>query len=400
MTTHPAVRFLDRQTPPHLATLILVTGLPALSMSVFLPSLDHMAEWFGVDYGTMQFAVSGYLVATAVMQLFVGPLSDRFGRRPVMIAALVIFCAATVGTLLAPTAGVFLAFRMLQAAVATGLVLGRAIVRDTVPQAQAASQIGYVTMGMALIPMVGPMIGGALDVAFGWQATFVLLLAFGLMVLLLVLADQGETAAPGGGSMTAQFAAAPILLRSARFWGYTACMAFASGTFFALLGGTSFVAGSHFGLSPLWAGIALGSPAVGYTLGNFLAGRMSVRVGTDRMALAGTLVASAGMALSLIVTLKTGGHPLAFFGLCTLLGLGNGMTLPNATAGTLSIRPELAGTASGLGGAIMIAGGAAASAVAGAILGPGGGIVPLQVLMLATSALSAVAILAVMRLRD
>jgi DHA1 family bicyclomycin/chloramphenicol resistance-like MFS transporter len=397
MTPTPAVRFLDRTTPPHIATLILLAGLAALNQSIFLPSLAHMAIWFGTDYAVMQLALSAYLAATAVLQLLIGPLSDRYGRRPVMIGALAIFVAATLGAVMSTNVWVFLAFRMAQAAVATGMVLSRAIVRDMVPEAQAASMIGYVTMGMALVPMLGPMLGGALDEWLGWQATFVFLMLAGAGVLALVLADQGETIRGGGMGFAEQLGGYPELLRSQRFWGYSLCAAFGSGAFFALLGGASFVAGEVFGLSPFWTGVALGSPAVGYTLGNYLSGRHAVRAGINRMALAGTAVATAGMTLSLLLTLGGISHPLVFFGLCTTLGLGNGMTLPSATSGAMSVRPKLAGTASGLSGAIMIGGGAGLSALAGAALSASSGTLPLQVIMAATSALAGVSILWVIR---
>jgi DHA1 family bicyclomycin/chloramphenicol resistance-like MFS transporter len=397
MSDIPVIRFLDRTTPPHIFTLVMLSGLSALTMSVFLPSLNHMAEHFGVDYAVMQFAVSGYLLATAVLQMVIGPLSDRLGRRPVVIGALGVFVLATVGCVLAPTAGVFLAFRMLQAAVAVGIVLSRAIVRDMVPQDQAASMIGYVTMGMALIPMVGPMVGGVLDEIFGWRANFVLLAVLGLATLALVMADQGETIAGRGMGIAQQLRGYPDLMRSRRFWGYALCAAFGSGAFFALLGGSSFVAGEVFHLSPVWTGLALGSPAVGYALGNFISGRFVTRTGVNRMALMGTAVAATGLGLSLILSLLGVVHPLVFFGFCTLLGLGNGMMLPAATAGLLSVRPDLAGTASGLGGAIMIGGGAAMAALAGAMLTPETGALPLQAIMFVTAAMAGVAILPVIR---
>ena len=397
MSDMPVIRFLDRTTPPHIFTLVMLSGLSALTMSVFLPSLNHMAEHFGVDYAVMQFAVSGYLLATAVLQMVIGPLSDRLGRRPVVIGALCVFVMATIGCVLAPTAGVFLAFRMLQATVAVGIVLSRAIVRDMVPQDQAASMIGYVTMGMALIPMVGPMFGGVLDELFGWRANFVLLAVLGLATLALVVADQGETIAGRGMGIAQQLRGYPDLLQSRRFWGYALCAAFGSGAFFALLGGSSFVAGEVFHLSPVWTGLALGSPAVGYALGNFISGRFVTRTGVNRMALMGTAVAATGLGLSLILSLLGVVHPLVFFGFCTLLGLGNGMMLPAATAGLLSVRPDLAGTASGLGGAIMIGGGAAMAALAGAMLTPETGALPLQAIMFVTAAMAGVAILPVIR---
>lgn len=395
MTSLPEVRFLDRTTPPHITTLILMTGMSALTMSVFLPSLAAMAAYFDTDYAVMQIAVSGYLAATAVLQVFIGPISDRYGRRRLVIGSLILFVLATIGAMLATSVAVFLIFRILQAAVATSMALSRAIVRDIVPGAEAASMIGYVTMGMALVPMVGPMVGGALEMWFGWQATFVLLALLGLGTLALVYADLGETVSGEGTSFAAQWQSYPELFASPRFWGYVLCAAFGSGAFFALLGGTSFVASEIFGLSPLWSGIALGAPAVGYAFGNYLSGRFSVRVGINTMALIGTYVTVAGLGAGVLVTLAGVHHPLNVFGFCTFLGLGNGMILPNVMAGAISVRPHLAGTASGISGAIMIGGGAALSQFAGSILTVETGALPLQLIMFGVSALALLSILGV-----
>ena len=393
MSTLPTIRLLDRTTPPHILTLVLITGMAALSMSIFLPSLATMTTYFDTEYAIMQIALSGYLAATAILQVIVGPISDRFGRRSLVLASLSLFVLASIGALFATTVEVFLFFRILQAAVATTMVLGRAIVRDIVPQDEAASMIGYVTMGMALVPMVGPMIGGAREQAFGWQATFVFLSAAGLATLVVAYLDLGETVQGQGTGFREQIRTYPELLSSPRFWGYVLCAAFGSGAFFALLGGASFVASEIFGLSPLWSGIALGAPAIGYAFGNFLSGRFSVRVGINRMAVIGTLIAVSGLGTSALLTLAGVHHPLIFFGFCVFLGLGNGVMLPNVIAGSISVRPHLAGTASGLGGAIMIGGGAALSQIAGSILTIESGTMPLQLIMLGVSVLAFLSVL-------
>ena len=397
MTTRTSVRFLDRRTPPHILTLVFLAGLSAMNMSVFLPSLPAMTEDFGTDYGVMQLAVSLYLATTAVVQLAVGPLSDRFGRRPVTLFSIAFFIIATLGCLMATTVEVFLLFRMAQGAIATGLVLSRAVVRDMVPQDEAASMIGYVTMGMSLVPMFAPMIGGALDEFFGWRMTFVFLAGFGAAVLALAWADQGETKASTGLSFREQVADYPELLTSRRFWGYVFAAAFGSGSFFAFLGGAPFVATEIFGMPPSATGIFFGLPALGYGLGNYLTGRFSVRYGINRMIVWGALITSGGMALSLLLTYAGLGSAWVFFGLTSTVGLGNGLVLPNATAGMLSVRPSLAGTASGLGGAIMIGAGAAMSALPGMVLTPTRGSLPLQWIMFATAAMALLCVLYVIR---
>ena len=393
MSNIPTVRFLDRSTPPHIVTLILIAGISALNMSIFLPSLMVMTDYFQTDYATMQFSLSGYLAMTAVLQIFIGPVSDKIGRRPVVIGSMMIFVLASIGTYFATSITLFLVFRMLQAAVATGLVLSRAVVRDMVPQNQAASMIGYVTMGMALVPMLGPMIGGALDELFGWHATFLFLTICGVGVLAISYFDQGETLTDGGMSFHDQLRSYPELFASPRFWGYALCAAFASGAFFALLGGASFIAGTVFGLSPLWSGIALGAPAIGYAMGNFLSGRYSVRFGINRMAIVGTAIIIAGLGTSLALGLVGIQHPLIFFGFCSFLGLGNGIALPNVTAGLLSVRPHLAGTASGLGSALMVGGGAALAQYASTLLNAETGVLPLQWLMFSTAVASLLCVL-------
>lgn len=397
MSSRPTVRFLDRTTPPHIFTLIVLTGLGALSMNLFLPSLPNMSVYFDTDYRVMQLSVAGYLGMNAVLQLIVGPISDRYGRRPVLLWGLGIFILATIGCVFATTVEIFLVFRMIQATVVVGMVLGRAVVRDMVPQEEAASMIGYVTMGMAIVPMIGPVFGGIMDETLGWQSTFWLLAILGIMVWALIWRDLGETAARKTTSFRAQFAEYPELLASRRFWGYCLAAAFASGAFFAYLGGAPYVGSEVFGLSPAMVGFFFGAPAVGYFFGNFVSGRYSVRVGINAMILWGAIISATGVFLSLLFFL--GGVQTApiFFGFMTFVGLGNGMVLPNATSGMLSVRPHLAGTASGLGGAFMIGGGAALSALAGTLLTEGRGAFPLIWIMLITALLAVASILYTIR---
>lgn len=393
----PAPVFLDRKTPPHLVTLVLLAGLATLTQNIFLPSLPAMAEDFRADYGLVQLSISLYLLVNAAIQLVAGPLSDRFGRRPVILGAILIFLVATVGTLLAPTIEVFLGFRMMQAAVASTIVLSRAAVRDMVSQDRAASMIGYVTMGVALVPMMAPMVGGLLEELFGWRATLVLILVCGVLGLGLAWADLGETAARHEGGFRAQIAQYPELLSARRFWGYCLGAGFGAGAFYAYLGGAPFIGTEIYHLSPAVLGFYFGAPALGYMAGNFLSGRYVLRFGTNRMALCGSFVTTSGLLLLVVLDALQLAPVWMFFGLFVSVGLGNGMTLPAATAGMLSVRPRLAGTASGIGAAFMIGVGAVLAAVAGAILKPGVGAMPLLLIMLASSLASVASILYVIR---
>jgi DHA1 family bicyclomycin/chloramphenicol resistance-like MFS transporter len=390
-------RFLDRTTPPHILTLVLMAGMSAMNMSIFLPSLPAMTQEFGTDYAVMQLSVSVYLGCTALLQVMIGPISDRFGRRSVTILSLVIFVLATAGCYMSTSVEMFLAFRMLQATIAVGMVLSRAIVRDMYGQEESASMIGYVTMGMSIVPMIAPSIGGALDTAFGWRATFVFLMIFGSAMALLCWADQGETAKTTGVTFRQQVKDYPELFKSPRFWGYVFSAAFSSGTFFAFLGGAPYVATEVFNQPVAMTGFFLGVPAIGYALGNFLSGRYSVRYGINRMIVAGSIVQFVGLGLSLVVSYLGFGSAWMFFGFVTFVGLGNGLVLPNANAGLLSVRPHLAGTASGVGSAIMIGGGALLAAFAGAVLEGGNGSFPLQWIMFLSAIMGGLAIFYVIR---
>ena len=377
-------RFLDSTTPPHIITLVVIAGVAALCMNLFLPSLAAMALHFETDYAVMQFAVSGYLAATACLQLLIGPLSDLFGRRPVMLASIAMMIVATLVCMLAPDITVFMFGRVAQAAVVSGFVLARAIVRDMVPMEQAASMIGYVTMGMSVVPMVGPTVGGLLNDISGWQSSFALLALLGVGILVLAWFDLGETNHNRSASFSQQFHAWPELLRSPLFWGYALTSTFSSGMFFSFLGGAPFVGSVLYGLAPAMLGLQFFFMASGYMLGNFVSGRYASQIGITRMMLSGNVVAIAGI-VAAIALISTGAEsPYAFFVPLALIGVGNGVTLPSANAGMVSVQPHLAGSASGLGGAMTIGGGAALSVLASSVLSKEDGTWPLLLVMLAT----------------
>ncbi len=393
----PARRWLDSGSAPNIVTLVLIAGLGALNMNIFLPALPAMAEYFQADYAVMQLAVSAYLAITGALQLIIGPLSDRYGRRPVMLVSLVLFLLATLGCVLSTDIVTFLVFRMAQAVIATGIVLSRAVVRDMVGPDKAASMIGYVTMGMALVPMVGPMIGGVLDELINWQASFVFTGVFGLLVTAIVWLDMGETIEQKSTSFGAQFRAYPGLVTSRRFWGYALVAAFTSGSFFAFLGGGPFVATEVLGMSSSRMGVYFGIIALGYMFGNFISGRYSETMGMNRMMLSGGILSISAMILALsLFGLGFGGAP-ALFGSMLIVGAGNGMVLPSANAGLVSARPNLAGSASGLGGALMIGGGAGMAALTGALLTPQNGPYVLLTMMLISACFSVAATVYVIR---
>ena len=382
MNKHQDVRFLNRSTPPHIFTLILLASISALTMNIFLPSLPNIASDLNSSTSILGLSVGIYLASSAVLQLIIGPFSDQFGRRPLILWSLIIFCLSTLATVFVTSTAQFLLLRVFQAISASCMVLARAIVRDTTESIEkAGSKIAYVTMGMALVPMVGPAIGGLLDYQYGWEASFWVLCLLGLVILIIAFFDVGETLSDHNQSFLEQISTYPSLLRSKRFWGYCLSSAFVSGAFFSYLGGAPFVGNEVFGLEPKDLGFWFGAPAIGYILGNFLSGRFSTKIGLDKMIFLGVTTALLGVSVSLTISFLGQGSMLSFFGFMTLVGLGNGMSIPNATAAMMSINPKLAGTAAGLGSAIMIGGGAGLSAIANFILIPGSSEIPLIMLM-------------------
>jgi DHA1 family bicyclomycin/chloramphenicol resistance-like MFS transporter len=340
----------------------------------------------------MGLSVGVYLGTSAVFQILVGPLSDRIGRRTVSLWALIIFIVVSISCVYAPNTFVFMCLRALQAIAACTFVVARAIVRDTTETQASGSKIAYISMGTAICPMFGPALGGLMDGWFGWEANFWFIGGLGLLILVIAYFDLGETVPENTQGFRQQFSEYPELLLSRRFWGYCLASAFGAGAFFAYLGGGPFVGSIVYNLSPEMLGLYFGAPAIGYFFGNFLSGRFTVRFGIDAMILWGLWIIFSGLSLSMVCSYIGYGTVETFFGFMIFVGLGNGLTIPNATAGMLSVRPHLAGTASGLGGAMMIAIGAALSTLAGAFLVPGSNEMPLLMLMWFSS-LSGVAVI-------
>lgn len=397
MKTLPRTKFLDPTTPPHMATLVILASIGALTMNIFLPSMPAIEAHFGASKFAVQFLLSGFLFMNGILQLFIGPISDRYGRRPVVLWSFTIFVLASLVCANAPNTATLVTARTIQAVVVSSFVLSRAAARDIAGAKDAASLMGYIAMGMSIAPMTGPTIGGFLQEAFGWTAPFWALSLFGGLILLLLWRDMGETNLDPSPSMAAQVRLYPLLLTSRRFWGYALANAFASGVFFSLLGGAPFIGTEVYGLSPSQLGLYFIFGPAGYFSGSLISGRFGSRIDNNKLLILGASTLIGGMLLALSLIQSGIAHPLAFFGCTYFIGFGNGLVIPNASAGMMSINPRLAGTAAGLGGSLMTAGGGAMSAVVVLFLSVEAGPTPLILFMLGSSILSFMATLYTLR---
>lgn len=377
---HPA------KTPPHLITLILLTGFSPLSLNMFMPSLANIADDLGTDYATITWSISGYLAITALIQLLAGPMSDRIGRRPVLLVILSCFTCASIGCALAEDTATFLLFRMFQGGMTAGSTLSMAIVRDTRTERQAVSLIGYIGMSMALAPMLGPMLGGVLDTAFGWRAIFIFYSTAGFLLVLWCWIDLGETVRKDADT-SAGLPRSTDLLKEPLFWTFSLCSTFSVGAFYIFLTGAPLVALSVFGVNTAELGLYIGSITLGFMSGGFMSGRFGARMPTVTLMIIGRIVACSGLTIGLVLLAIGISSPITYFGSTIFVGIGNGLTLPGSNTGAMSVRPELAGSAAGLFGAMVVAGGALLTAVTGSLIPKENGAEFLISLMLLSSAM-------------
>lgn len=355
-------------TPPHLVTLILLAATSTMTLNLIVPSLTNIAADLQADYAVISLALGGYLATTALMEFSVGPLSDRIGRRPVLLVALTVFTLASLAGAVAQSVETFLAARMLQAGVISGYVLSLAIVRDTHDGSEVARLLGKIAMAMAIAPMLGPMVGSLLDAALGWRAIFLLYGAIGAALLCLVWMDLGETL-PGSDDAAARGPQGPgDLLRQPLFWCYAACTTFSTGAFYIFLAGAPPIAARVFEIPTAGLGIFVGSITAGFMTGSFLGGRLSRRWATTRVMLVGRVVACMGLLAGMAVLSSGMVLPLLYFGSTIFVGIGNGLTMPSSNAGAMSVLPRLAGTAAGFTGGMTLAVGAVLTTGMGALI--------------------------------
>jgi MFS transporter, DHA1 family, multidrug resistance protein len=338
---------------PHRLLIVLLAAISAagpVAMNIYLPALPAVRAQFGASVAEMNTTVSVALVAYAIGILLYGPASDRYGRRPVIMAGLTIFALGNLLCLLAPTLEVLLAGRVVQAlGTSAGLVVARAMLGDLYPGETLARMLAYLTMVVVIGPTIAPLLGGAITEAAGWQAVFAVLLLVNALLLWLAWRYLPETRAAGSHtrSSAAILQAAFEMLRHRLFLGFTVQSGVIYATFLTFISIAPYVMVS-LGHSSTEYGLWYLLLAGGYFVGNWSVTRLASRYGLQRLITAGISIQLGAALLGMALMFAGAWHPAAIFLPMAALGIGQGLALPNITASAVALAPKTAGAASSM----------------------------------------------------
>lgn len=348
-----------------LSLLIAIASIGPMSLNILMPALPGIARALHTDPQTVQLTLSLYLVCMAISQLVLGALSDRFGRRPVLIGGFILTVVASLAAMLATSITMLIVARAVQAfGASVGIVISRAIVRDLYERDQAASMLATVTMVIMVVPMFVPPLGGLLDTTLGWPSIFacIALFAAALLTWVLVALPETHTVRASSGGFVRFLEETRALMTHRKFVGYVICGATSSALFFVFLGGAPHVVVTLQGRSAFELGLWLATAMVAYMVGNFISSRYSMRFGVDAMIAAGAVVGVLGGATVVVLVLYfPHWGPLIICIPQWITALANGLLIPNAIAGGISVRPQAAGTAAGIHGFVQMGVAAAAA---------------------------------------
>jgi DHA1 family bicyclomycin/chloramphenicol resistance-like MFS transporter len=383
-------------TPPLLSLskslIVLLAAVSALgpsAMQILLPALPVIRQSYGVSTEVAQLTLSLSMLAIAVGTLFYGPMSDKYGRKKIMLLGLVITIIGSVFCYLAASIELLIAGRIIQAfGGAVGLVLARAIVRDVYGAEEAARVIATLVMVMVVLPMLSPALGGELLARFGFESVFIVTAVMSLLVLLLLNKQLPETLAepvPFAG-VKAMLYTFVTLLKSRAFCGYGFCVAFVSVVFFSFISAAPEIMVSVLNRPPTEYGYYFIIIPLGFMIGNYVARYFNRSLGMNRLINIGASIGVSGITLALVLQLLGFHQPIALFAPIALAVFGNGITLPNAQAAAINEFPRTAGSASGLTGFLQMSFSAVAAQMVAVIFN--GTVYPLLLLMLAASVMS------------
>jgi MFS transporter, DHA1 family, multidrug resistance protein len=333
----------------YLALLISLSSFGPLTMSIYTPVMPLIGTDLGAGTDSVKYTLTTYMLGFAIGQLFYGPLSDRFGRRPIALLGVAFFTLTSLGCAFAPSIAGLIGLRILQGlGAASGAVLGRALLRDAYEAKEMPLVMSWIALAMNVSPAIAPSIGGLLGQAFGWRATFWFVAGFGALLLAALALLLGETNRYRSTKVDlgSLMRGSGEMLRNPRFLGYILTLGFAFAINFGMLAGTPFILQDKLGFSPREFGLIVLLSVSGFTAGNFANNRLVGRVPPVAiLRLAGWFHVAA---LLVMAALSFGGVQTwwAIIGPHMVLSFGSGMIGPNASAGAVGLYPRLAGTAS------------------------------------------------------
>jgi MFS transporter, DHA1 family, multidrug resistance protein len=356
-----------------IALLALLTGLAPLSVDMYLASLPDIGRTLAASDTQVQLTLSFYLIGFAIGQVFYGPISDRHGRRPVFLAALSVFIAASIVCIFAPSIEILIGARLLQAVGGSGVgVLARAVVRDVYEGARVARELSRLAAVMALAPLIAPLIGGVVQTYFGWRANFIVLAVIGIAAMALILRFLPETLrsrAPERVSLGSILRTYRTFVRNLNFLAYLGIIVCAFGGLFAWISAAAFVLQNLYHLTPFEFGLVFAVGSAGYLSGTCIAAHIVARAGLERTLGLGCLVMAAGGAASVLAVALGFATAAALVAAVALFLAGFGLALPQAQAGALLPFPDRAGAASSLVGFSQQTSGAVVGAIVVHMLG-------------------------------
>ena len=352
---------------PFIVMLGLMAAVSPLASSIHIQSIPAIATDLRASYSSAQLTVSLFLFTFAFVQLFVGPLSDRLGRRPVLFGGLAVFGIGSLIAAIAPTIEIMIAARLLQAAGGcASLVTPRAVVRDRLSGVEAARILTLVSMLQSTAPIFSPIIGGIIDIVFGWPTIFVFLAIYAFAIGLTAWFRLPESRPIEDGSVASVatiLSRYRALLGNRRYLAYAAVFALGTTGYFGFLASGPAVLIGHMGLEPWHFSVILGTISMQFIISGYIASRLVLRIGIDRVLLIGALLQiSAAAGFWLAVQTPTA---IGITSAMCVFTLSNGLVFANSLAGAMAVDPRIAGSASSMLGSLQfVVGGAVALAVA------------------------------------